>query len=317
MDDYDGSIYFFNKNNLEYQKINTTKRKIFNYFIIFISSITIILSTYLLIFYNEPLKYYELKKDYNILNKELNIINTNSKINYEKQNILNDSIKKLINQLIIEDTIFIKVHSINNKDIKEYGIGGTSKLFNKTKTSNIIFNGINNEMRFNHSLLKTEYLINDLLEYKNYINLKPSIKPFYTKDLKDNYISPIGNRYHPIFKEKRYHQGIDITLKENSNVLSSGSGIIEKTDFDNGYGNFIVINHGYGYKTLYAHLNKIIVKENQKINKGDLIALSGNTGRSTGAHLHYEIHNNNKILNPIDYISDFNYEISERILGGN
>ena len=84
-------------------------------------------------------------------------------------------------------------------------------------------------------------------------------------------------------------------------MLSTGDGIVAFSGYDKGFGQKVTINHGYGYKTIYAHLSKLLVRQGQKISRGDIIALSGNTGASTGPHMHYEVHKNNVIVNPTAY----------------
>lgn len=99
------------------------------------------------------------------------------------------------------------------------------------------------------------------------------------------------------------HDGIDLSLVENSPIYSTADGVVEMARKDkSGYGLRIVIDHGYGFKTVYAHLNKIKVLEGMKVKKGQIIAKSGNTGNSMGPHLHYEIHRKNVPIDPINFM---------------
>jgi murein DD-endopeptidase MepM/ murein hydrolase activator NlpD len=111
-------------------------------------------------------------------------------------------------------------------------------------------------------------------------------------------------RRHPILKIKRMHNGLDFIAYYNTPVYAPGGGIVEYVGRRGGFGKMVVINHGFGYKTRYAHLNKYKVKKGQKVKRGDLIALSGNSGLSTGPHLHYEIRHNGIALNPRNFIFD-------------
>ncbi|VAY86229.1 Membrane proteins related to metalloendopeptidases [hydrothermal vent metagenome] len=113
-----------------------------------------------------------------------------------------------------------------------------------------------------------------------------------------------GYRIHPISKTKTFHNGIDLRAKRKTNVYATADGIVKYTrvQIHGGFGTIMKITHNYGFETTYAHLNQILVSVGDVVHKGDLIALSGNTGYSTGPHLHYEIHYSNKIVNPVDYI---------------
>ena len=117
--------------------------------------------------------------------------------------------------------------------------------------------------------------------------------------------SKFGWRTHPILKKKEYHSGLDMKAKMNTKVYAPAEGVVEyaRKHKKSGYGNLIIISHNYGFKTLYGHLNKVKVKTGDIIKKGDLIALSGNTGLSSGAHLHYEVKYINMPLEPINFIN--------------
>lgn len=124
----------------------------------------------------------------------------------------------------------------------------------------------------------------------------PNIKP-----LNGSITSTFGLRIHPVYNLPLFHQGIDISASTGTHVQTTGDGIVAFAGGDKGYGQMIAVNHGYGYKTIYAHLSKLMVRQGQKVSRGDIIALSGNTGTSTGPHLHYEVQKNNVKVNPTTY----------------
>lgn len=135
----------------------------------------------------------------------------------------------------------------------------------------------------------------------------PSIKPVVGDKLKRDVsrLSGYGMRLHPIHKVRKMHTGIDFTAPKGTAIQATGNGKVVKVENrKNGYGKNVTIDHGYGFKSLYAHMNKILVKEGQHVKKGEKIGLIGSTGTSTGAHLHYEVRVNNKPVNPIDYVLD-------------
>ncbi len=127
----------------------------------------------------------------------------------------------------------------------------------------------------------------------------PNIKP-----VSGSITSTFGVRVHPIYNISLFHSGIDISASEGTRIETTGDGIVAFSGYDKGYGQKITINHGYGYKTIYAHLSKSLVRQGQKVKRGDIIALSGNTGVSTGPHLHYEVLKNNVKVNPTAYFFD-------------
>jgi len=127
----------------------------------------------------------------------------------------------------------------------------------------------------------------------------PSIQPIPNKNL-ERMASGYGWRVDPIYKIQEFHKGMDFTCPIGTKVHVTGDGVVETVDFNyGGYGNEIIVNHGFGYRTRYAHLSKFNVKPGQKLKRGDVIAFSGNTGKSTGPHLHYEVLKNGEVLNPV------------------
>jgi len=128
----------------------------------------------------------------------------------------------------------------------------------------------------------------------------PSIMPVSNKDLKRT-ASGWGMRMHPIYRIPRFHYGMDFTAPTGTDVFATGNGIVKEVDRNAGYGNIIVIDHGYGFETLYGHLSRTNVKVGQVIKRGDVIGFVGSTGASTAPHLHYEVMKNGQKVNPQNY----------------
>lgn len=129
----------------------------------------------------------------------------------------------------------------------------------------------------------------------------PAIMPISNEDLTRT-ASGWGYRIHPIYKIRRFHYGMDFTAPTGTEVYATGNGVVKDIERSRrGYGNKLVIDHGFGYETLYAHLNDFNVREGQKVKRGDVVAFVGSTGLSTASHLHYEVHVNNKKVNPVYY----------------
>ncbi len=125
----------------------------------------------------------------------------------------------------------------------------------------------------------------------------PGIQPLKTY----KYVSGFGTRMHPIYKTLRTHTGIDLVAPTGTKIYATGDGVVTSAKFERGYGKAIVINHGYQYQSMYAHCSEILVHQGQKVKRGEVIGLVGNTGVSTGSHLHYEIIKGGQKVNPINY----------------
>jgi murein DD-endopeptidase MepM/ murein hydrolase activator NlpD len=129
----------------------------------------------------------------------------------------------------------------------------------------------------------------------------PAIQPVSNKNLKQM-ASGYGYRIDPIYKTRRMHTGMDFTARIGTEVYVTGDGVVESVETSGwGYGKCIVVNHGFGYKTRYAHLSAFKVLRGDKVTRGQLIGLVGNTGKSTGPHLHYEVEHNGDKVNPVHY----------------
>lgn len=143
----------------------------------------------------------------------------------------------------------------------------------------------------------------------------PAIQPVANTDLK-RMASGFGFRIHPVYKVKKFHSGMDFTAETGTEIYATGKGIVSKADYSNGgYGNRVEVDHGYGYKTLYAHMSSIAVEQGEEVVRGQVIGYVGNTGTSVGPHLHYEVIKNGEKINPsYFYFQDLNDEEFEKML---
>tara|TARA_B110000046_G_C12993762_1_gene399075 strand:+ start:548 stop:1522 length:975 start_codon:yes stop_codon:yes gene_type:complete len=137
----------------------------------------------------------------------------------------------------------------------------------------------------------------------------PAVQPISNKDLK-RMSSGFGKRVHPIYKTVRFHWGNDFTAPIGTDIYSTGKGkVIVADESRSGYGNRVIVDHGYGYQTLFAHMSKILVKPGQEVNRGEILGLVGNTGLSSAPHLHYEVLKNGGKVNPVNfYFNDLSPE---------
>ncbi|MCX7716428.1 MAG: M23 family metallopeptidase, partial [Endomicrobia bacterium] len=142
-------------------------------------------------------------------------------------------------------------------------------------------------------------------EIFNYIRLQKELYQ-YTPTIwpsKGSVVSPFGRRIHPVYKIEHFHTGIDIANNIGTPVYATADGKIKFAGWQEGYGKVVVIEHKFGYVTIYGHLSVIKVKQGQKISRGDTIGLMGDTGTTTGPHLHYEIWKDNKLCNPVKFLN--------------
>jgi murein DD-endopeptidase MepM/ murein hydrolase activator NlpD len=195
-----------------------------------------------------------------------------------------------------------------DEDTREAGFGGTEEQV--TIGADASLNQLLNELRVSVSraekearLQQTSYAeaVDKYEKNKAMYPCIPAIKPmagYYS-------MHGFGMRYHPVYGVRMMHEGIDIANDVGTPVYATGDGVAESAGrTEAGYGVMIIINHGYGYTTLYGHLSKVLVQAGQHVKRGQLIARSGRTGVVTGPHLHYEVRRNGVLQNPVDYFFD-------------
>jgi murein DD-endopeptidase MepM/ murein hydrolase activator NlpD len=143
----------------------------------------------------------------------------------------------------------------------------------------------------------------------------PAIQPLSNKDLK-RIASGFGHRIDPVYKTIKFHAGLDFTAPQGTPIYASANGVVKiAAHLGTGYGNHVVINHGYGYETLYGHMFRVKAKPGQRVKRGEVIGYVGSTGKSTGPHCHYEVRKNGRQLDPVYFFyNDLTPEQFDRIL---
>ncbi len=194
------------------------------------------------------------------------------------------------------------------KDDNLYGTGGS--VFEPIKTSSI--GNLDNYLdELNSYVSKVSLKVK--LETNNYEEIEKTLKDNEKlfdaipaiRPCEGTIENDFGMRFHPILKIMRMHNGVDIVTDMDTKVYAPGSGIVNFVGWRGGYGLTLEIDHGFGYMTQYAHLDKVNIKQGQKISRGDIIAFTGNSGRlSTGPHLHYEVRHDGIPLDPRNFIYD-------------
>ena len=307
--------YYYDTKTLSYKPIKlNSSEKIRGYFIFFLSSI--LLSFFILLifyqFFDSP-KEKRLKLEIQNLTSQYEVINNDM---HQVETVLDEIQER-------DDNIYRVIFEADPipTSIRKQGFGGVNRYEKLLGLSN-------SELMINTSkkidqLTKQLYLqsksfdeVIDLAKNKsNMLASIPAIQPVANKDLK-RMASGYGYRIHPIYKTRKMHYGMDFSAKTGTEIYATGDGIVSKIKRSKrGYGNYVKINHGFGYETLYAHMSKYIVKRGQKVKRGEVIGYVGNSGISTAPHLHYEVRKDNKKINPMNfYYNDLSPEEYEKML---
>jgi murein DD-endopeptidase MepM/ murein hydrolase activator NlpD len=128
----------------------------------------------------------------------------------------------------------------------------------------------------------------------------PAIQPVPNKDL-TRMASGYGRRIDPVYGTMKFHEGMDFSAPMGTDIYATGNGTVIHVGWETGYGNTVEIDHGFGYMTRYGHMSAFDVKVGQKVVRGELIGKVGNTGKSIGPHIHYEVHVKGAVVNPVNY----------------
>lgn len=295
--------YYYDTETCKYERIRTKKSDIvLNALGIF--SLTLIMAGALVILYYN---YFESPK-------ELILQNENRELRFYVEELtkevdkLNGTMASLEHR---DDNIYRVVLGAEpiDKSIRDAGVGGVDRYASIREkglsSQDILINLYEKVDKLKRKLYiesKSQDEVVELAENKEKLFAAiPAIQPIANKQL-IALASGFGMRTHPVYKVKKMHTGIDFAASIGTPIYATADGKIEevKTQFS-GYGKMIVIDHGFGYKTRYAHMHEFAVREGQQVKRGDLIGYVGNTGLSTAPHLHYEIILNGVLINPVHY----------------
>lgn len=208
-----------------------------------------------------------------------------------------------------------------NYSVREAGFGGSNRYrdLEKLENSKLVLNTAKRLDIITKKVVIQSKSYDDLVKMaiskEKMLASIPAIQPIANKDL-ERTASGWGYRIHPIYKIKKFHYGIDFTAPTGTDIYVTGDGTVEQIESSRrGYGNSIIVDHGFGIKTIYAHLDRFNVKQGQKIKRGDVIGFVGNSGLSTAPHLHYEVIRSGEKVNPINYFfNDLTAEEYDRMI---
>ena len=309
--------YYYDTETCKYERVKTTTGDIvFNVLGIF--SLTLVMAVGLMFVYSS---YFESPKEL-LLTNELKEMEFYYKNLSEKVEQMDQIVQEMTYR---DDNIYRSVLGSEplDKAVRQGGVGGSDryadirnkKFVNKEVVLNLT-KTVDQVRRKLYIESKSQDEVVELARNKEkLVGAIPAIRP-----LRDNEIghlaSGYGMRIHPVYKVRRMHPGIDFSSPVGTPIYATADGVVEKVEFSfSGYGKMVDIDHGFGYKTRYAHMHGFNVYRGQKIKRGELIGYVGNTGLSTGPHLHYEVLINGKQVNPVYYFfNDLNPEDYEKIL---
>lgn len=309
--------YYYDAEKCKYEKVKVSFSEVILNIVGFLS-LAFLFSVGLILIWS---KYFKSPQEY-ALEKEVNYLT-------EYIDRFDSDLKYIDNTLAdLEDRDANLYRTITGADslpqaIRNPGIGGFSKYKNikdlGLESEELIINKFEKIDQLKRKIKVQNRSYDDILlvaqNKEKMLAAIPAIQPVSNKKLK-RLASGWGMRYHPILKVKKFHWGVDFSAPRGTPIYATADGKIRftKTNYG-GYGKEIEIDHGFGYRTKYAHMQSFTVKKGQKVKRGEQIGTVGNTGRSTAPHLHYEVIYNNKKVNPVHYFfKDLNEEEYEVIL---
>ncbi len=293
--------YFYNTHTLKFQKLTTPLRvrllQVFGY--IAASIVTGIIIFAITFRYVDSPKEKFMRQQNDDLKQHYKIIQERVKQLELQMNEIatrdNDVYRAIFESNPIPDSIRVKEMEKKQQVNLIQGMG-ESELVNSITVQ------LNNlGLRMGYQLKSFDAIANMVKNKEQLLAAIPSIQPISNRNL-NRIASGFGYRIDPVYKDRRLHAGLDFTAPTGTPIYATADGIIKDAGFNTGgYGNRVVINHGFGYETIYAHMYRIKARIGAKIKRGEVIGYVGNTGKSTGPHCHYEVHRKGIPLDPIYY----------------
>lgn len=295
--------YYYDSENLAYRKIKTKNAKKIGVVLLFLLASGLFGFLTFVVLMNTP--YFETPKD-RVQSRELDHL----KLRYAILNKKIDELSNVTEALADRDNNLYRTY-FNTAPISE----SDRKAGFRTKNRYAELEGFDNSQLVKNTTERVDILSKELVIQSKSLDviLKlakakdklltaiPAIQPVKNENLK-RMASGFGYRSDPFTKARKMHEGMDFTAKTGTPIYATGDGVVARADNTaSGFGNHIVIRHGYGYETLYAHLSKYKARKGQRIKRGDIIGYVGSTGRSEAPHLHYEVHKDNKAVNPLNF----------------
>lgn len=295
--------YYYDSETLAYHKIKVKKGKKIGFVLLFLLASGLFGFLCFIALLNTP--FFETPKD-KLQAREIE----NLRIRYEALNRKMDQVDEVLASIAERDNNLYRTY-FNTSPIPEEqrkaGFGGVNryKELEGYNNSNIIITTTKRLDVISKELVVQSKSLGEIAKLakdkEKLLAAIPAIQPVKNEDLR-HVASGFGYRSDPFTKIRKFHAGMDFSAKTGTPIYATGDGVVRRADNRaSGYGNHIVIKHGFGYETLYAHLSKYKARVGQKVKRGDIIGYVGSTGRSEAPHLHYEVHKGGKAINPINF----------------
>ncbi|SIS69574.1 Murein DD-endopeptidase MepM and murein hydrolase activator NlpD, contain LysM domain [Filimonas lacunae] len=296
--------YFYNTHTLRYEKLITPLRIKLLRILGFVAAAIVTASIIVAIAFQyvdspkeKVLKQQneDLKQSYSVFQEKLRQLQQQMT---ELQNRDNNVYRAIFEAAPIPDSARLKEMEKNKEVQLVQGMGETQLVQEMTTQLNLL----SKRAAFQEKSYKE---IDGMLKDKEKLLAAiPAIQPVSNKDL-NRIASGFGYRVDPVYKVTKFHAGLDFTAPQGTPIYATADGVIKEANFNaGGYGNHVVINHGYGYETLYGHMYKIKAKPGDHVRRGEVIGYVGSTGKSTGPHCHYEVHRSGERVDPVYYFSN-------------
>ncbi len=295
--------YYYDSESLAYKIIRPLKRRSFGYFMLFLLASSLFGFLAFVVLLNTP--FFETPKD-KFQAREIE----NLKIRYDILNRKMDQVDEVLNSIEDRDNNLYRTY-FNSSPISEEdrkAVFGSENRYKKLEgydNSELVVNTTKRVDVLSKQLVVQSKSLDEILKLakskEKLLAAIPAIQPVRNENLK-RMASGFGYRSDPFTKARKFHEGMDFTAKTGTPIFASGDGIVVRADNTaSGFGNHIVIRHGFGYETLYGHLSKYKARVGQRVKRGDIIGYVGSTGRSEAPHLHYEVHKNGDVVNPLNF----------------
>jgi murein DD-endopeptidase MepM/ murein hydrolase activator NlpD len=307
--------YYYDTKTLSYKRIEFSRLKALKHLFYFLIGSAFTGLIMIIIFF----QFFDSPKEKR-LNREIDILISQYEIAEDKLNQVELVLDDIQNR---DDNIYRVIFEAEPipKSIRKAGYGGINRYQNLKgyNNSELIINTNEKIDQISKQLYIQSKSYDEIIELaKNKADMLaalPAIQPVANKNL-SRMASGYGWRMHPIYKTMKLHTGMDFSAKSGTPIYATGDGkISEVKKSRRGYGNHVIIDHKYGYKTLYAHMTKYIVHKGQKVKRGEIIGYVGSTGTSVAPHLHYEVIKDGKKINPVNfYYNDLTPDEYEKML---
>jgi murein DD-endopeptidase MepM/ murein hydrolase activator NlpD len=295
--------YYYDSENLAFRKIKIKKGTKIGYAMLFLAAAALFGFLCFVILLNTP--FFETPKD-RLQAREIDYM----KFQYEALNRKSKLIEEALESVEERDNNVYRTYfnaTPISEEQRKAGFGGVNRYAG--------LEGYNNSELVENTTRRLDVLSKELViqsksldeiaklakDKAKLLTAIPAIQPVKNEDLR-MMASGFGYRSDPFTKIRKFHAGMDFSARTGTPIYATGDGTVQRADNTaSGYGNHVVITHGYGYQTLYGHMSKFAVRAGQKVKRGDVIGYVGSTGRSEAPHLHYEVHKNGEVVNPLNF----------------